>query len=389
MPDHDVVVTPAEDVPEVVVPAKRPWGKGTKVAVVLAALWLVFTALHRILSGRAWFWGPADVAPPFLFAVVPLVFLGVAQATRARWRLTVISLLTLTLGWGVSGINLATLWYTPPPAPPGAIHVVSWNTEYWDQDWSGKGAHDSTDFYRYLSGQHADVYLLQEYAHLDLSLPDVFAQAQVIDAVPEIHRWFPGYHVVAMGRDITLSKFPVLSVQGVNSMPYLPPRLRQVPPAQRDHPDYYTTNALRTDLLIGGRVISFYNVHIDQPPSHYTLYKAATRASTRFNDAKRHASFEAIRDAVEANHNPIVLGGDLNTSPAMGIRRLLPNNLVDHTKALSSIYPFSWKARSFRPYWRVDWLLTTPDVTVNRYELIDTDRRSDHRMQRVVMSFGG
>src|SRR5262249_16646884 len=142
--------------------------------------------------------------------------------------------------------------------------------------------------------------------------------------------------------------FPVLNVKGVDSRPWLPADLRQVPPAQRDHPEFYTTHALRTDLLVEGRVVSFYNVHLDQPPSHYTMYKGSTRASARFNDAKRHASYEAIRAEVEANHNPIVFGGDLNTSPAMGIRRLLPGNLVDHTNALSSLYPFSWKARSYR-----------------------------------------
>jgi len=35
----------------------------------------------------------------------------------------------------------------------------------------------------------------------------------------------------------------------------------------------------------------------------------------------------------------------------------------------------------------VDALLTSPDVVVNRYELVDTDRRSDHRMQRILLSF--
>jgi endonuclease/exonuclease/phosphatase family metal-dependent hydrolase len=369
---------------------RQRWGRGTRVAVVVGVAWLLLTVGQRVLSGRVWWWSTADVAPPLLFAVVPLLLLGVAQLTRpVRWRLTLVALVALVLGAGVNGFNLATLFYSPPPAPPGAISVVSWNTEYWDQDWSSHGRHDSTDFYRYLSGQHADVYLLQEYAHLDLSLPDVFAQAQVIDATPQLRQWFPGYHYIAMGRDITLSRFPVVRVEGVDSTPWLPPDLRQVPPAQRDHPQFYTTNAIRTDLMINGRVVSFYNVHLDQPPAHYTMWKGATRAQARFNDAKRQASYRAIRAAVEADHNPIVFGGDLNTSPAMGIRRLLPGNLVDHTNALSSLYPFTWKARSLRPWWRVDWLLTTPDVRVHHYEIVDTDRRSDHRMQRLVLSVTG
>jgi hypothetical protein len=68
--------------------------------------------------------------------------------------------------------------------------------------------------------------------------------------------------------------------------------------------------------------------------------------------------------------------------------RVLPESLVDRTPALSSIYPASWLAGTFE-LWRLDWLLTTEDVAVHRYELLGADGHSDHRPQRVVLSVTG
>jgi hypothetical protein len=58
------------------------------------------------------------------------------------------------------------------------------------------------------------------------------------------------------------------------------------------------------------------------------------------------------------------------------------------TRVLDSIYPTSWKVGGME-FWRIDWLLTTPDVAVHRYEMRGPAGLSDHRAQRAVLSVDG
>ncbi|ASW57174.1 hypothetical protein CIK06_28075 [Plantactinospora sp. KBS50] len=360
--------------------------------MALCVSWLVFVVLHRSLSGRYYWWGPFDLLPPFVFAAVPLLLLPVAQFARpVRWRLTLVPVLALVLGLGISGINFGTVFYSPSAPPPDAIKLVTWNTEYWDQDVRESG-HGTAYFYRFLRGLDADVYLLHEYAHADFTLPDVFAQALVIDQMAELRQNFPGYQIILEGRNITLSRLPVVAHRPLYSTPWLPDDLKPLPPAFDGHPLFYTSQVLRTDIRVGDRVVSFYDTHLFQPPRRMLMMKGEPGQSVfqvdRFNFSMRRASLEAIRADVKDNPQPIVLAGDLNTSPSMGALRMLPDRLVDHTRALSSLYPATWEVGK-RPYWRIDWLRTTPDVNVHRYEFLDPQGLSDHRVQQIQLTVQG
>lgn len=366
---------------------RRQWW--SRLAALLCTFWLVFVVLHLVLSGRFYWWGPFDLLPPFVFAAVPLVLLPVAQLARSmRWRLSLLPVAALVLGLGLSGINFGTVFYTPSPAPPGAVKLVTWNTEYWDQDVRESGR-DTADFYRFLRGLDADIYLLHEYAHADFTLPDVFAQALVIDQMTELRQNFPGYEIVLEGRNVTLSRLPVVGHQPLYSTPWLPDDLKPLPPAFDGHPLFYTSQVLRTDIRVGHRVVSFYNAHLFQPPRRMLMMKGEPGQSVfqvdRFNFSMRRASVESIRADVKDNPNPIVFAGDLNTSSSMGMLQMLPNRLVDHSRAMSSLYPTTWEVGK-RSYWRIDWLRTTSDVNVHRYEFLDPVGLSDHRVQRALLT---
>jgi endonuclease/exonuclease/phosphatase family metal-dependent hydrolase len=86
------------------------------------------------------------------------------------------------------------------------------------------------------------------------------------------------------------------------------------------------------------------------------------------------------------NPNPKLLAGDFNTSPSMGLLRKLPDQLVDQTRALTSIYPVTWSIGSRFQLWRLDWLFTTHDVAVHSYQLLDPQGLSDHKAQKMVIS---
>lgn len=381
--------------PEAGHPRRRgPWRRwGTRLLVGACLAWLVFVLAHRVLSGRVFWWGPFDLAPPLVFVAVPVVLLAlVPLARRARRWLVAVPALALLAGASFSGLNPATLWHTPPPAPADALDVVTWNTEYWDQDLQPGQERDTEDFYRFLRERDADVYLLHEYAHVDFTPADIFAQVQPIDHMQRLRAEFPDYDIVVEGRNITLSRYPVVGSDWLDSAPHLPPDLRDVPAPMREYPLFYQSQAMRTDIRVDGATVSFYNAHLFQPPIRMLVMQSEPGSTIvdddRFNHEMRRASFEALRQDVADNPHPVVLGGDLNTSPAMGMRRMLPDGLQDHTRVLSSLYPRSWPVGNPQ-LWRIDWLLTTPDVTVHRYQMTDPDGLSDHRLQQAVLSLGG
>ncbi|MEV4107774.1 endonuclease/exonuclease/phosphatase family protein [Nonomuraea sp. NPDC049695] len=372
---------------------RRRWCWGTKLVVTASVAWLLFVLCHLLASGRTSLWAPLELIPPLMFLAVPALLMAVAPLARpVRWRIMSLLLVTAVLGAGRSGVNYATLWYTPPPAPSGAITVAAWNTEFWDQDWrTAEGDRYSPGFYAYLHKLNADVYLLMEYLYVDTGAGNMRSQrwtadlALRIDKLAELRREFPGYHVAVSGEQITLSRFPIVGHRGLDMRPWLPADQKQIPEALRDWPEGYTVETLRTDINVNGKVVSFYDGQISQPPLEWRLYSAESRDINFSRTLRREASYRAISADIAANPNPAVLAGDLNTSPAMGIRRLLPERLVDRTPALSSLYPATYLAGTAE-LWRIDWLYTTPDVTVHSYELPGSEGLSDHRAQRMVMS---
>ncbi len=361
--------------------------------VVSTLSWLVFVVLHVAVSGRTPLWAPLDLVPPLVFMAVPLVLLAVAPFARpVRWRLATLLLVAVLLGAGRSGVNLAMLWHTPPPAPPEAITVVSWNPEFWDQDWrNGDGARVSDEFYEYLRSFDADVYLLKEYLHAARAneVGNWTADMAIrIDDLPRLRAEFPDYQVAIAGEQITLSRLPIVAQQGIDLTPWLAPEYREIPEELRDFTDSYRFETLRTDIEVAGTVVTFYNTHVNYPPLNWRLYEADARAANRYVHNRREASLRALRADTEANPHPFVIGADLNTTPAMGLLRLLPERVVDPTPALPSLYPTSWGVGGWQ-LWRIDWMFTTPELTVHGYEMLDAGGLSDHRAQRMVLSVSG
>jgi endonuclease/exonuclease/phosphatase family metal-dependent hydrolase len=376
-------------------PTRRPrWRRwGLRLVVTLNLAWLTLVVLHSILSDRVYWWGPVDLLPPLAFAVVPILLLVLAFLARPlRWRLVATAVLALMLGFGYSGVNLATLWHRPPPVTADAVTVVTWNTEYWDQDMRNNGA-TTEGLYAFLRGLDADVYLLHEYAHVDTTRVDVFSQALAIDQQDLLAETFPEYTIVIAGRNIVLSRLPVVGHRWLNGARLLPEEFRSVPPGLADRPLFYRSQTLRVDIEVAGRPVSFYNAHFFQPPVRLILLRSDPDRSMfeidRFNFEMRHAAFAAVAEDMATNPNPVVLGGDLNTSPAMNILRRLPDHLVDHTPALSSLYPATWRIGTLSQLWRIDWLFTSPDVAVHEYQLLDPSLYSDHQVQRAVISVEG
>ncbi len=348
-----------------------------RILVSLAAAALGLIVLHLALSGRTWLWDIPDLMPPAVYLLLPLALLAAvaaltvrrqALARRTRWWVTLLALGALVLGAGQSGLNLRALrGGAGGTVPPGAIRVASWDTLQWDT-----GGNPGR-FYRYLTGQHADVYLLQDYAHPASGPP------RLVDDSQRLRSAFPGYYFATAGDLLTISRFPVAASAAFETNP--------APPAGTANIYFlkgWKYSALRTDLRIGGRIFSVYNVHffdrfyLNVVPLTPTFFR-----NVRGLDVARRAQFTRLRADISKNPHPLLASGNFNTQPDGGDLRL--GSLTDAATRSRSPYPATFAF--FGPaLWRVDLTFTTPAVGVRQYDIRDPHGMSTHSLQDVLVS---
>jgi hypothetical protein len=361
---------------------RNKWCIGSRLVVATSVLWLLFSIVRGTLSGRSWMGLILDLAPPLSLLVTPLcisatplVALAIGRRLPKRALLITLaaSLGAFLLGVGPSGVNLSALSHTKDsPLPANAVRVFSWNTEYWEQ------GNDRSTFFQYLLGQHADIYLLQEYIHWNQHNQTPIE----INDIQRLQNTFPGYYIRSSGELMTLSRYPI-----VNSIALSPDGPRRGTDGKDFATSFEMLKTLRTDIKIGSSVTSFYNVHI---PVQLNL-----ELNTHFFDeaisrnSSRRTQYRLLRADVSANHDPFLVAGDFNTSPSMGDIAWLRGHLTDPTPALRSFYPTSWQDTGALPRgWRLDWVFTS-SIRVHRYRFQTSEGLSDHRSQQLVVSIGG
>jgi hypothetical protein len=361
------------EVPPVVQPHQRQWPGRLLLAV--AATWLLFTVLQLLLSGNWALWTLVDLLPPLLFLLVPVVIL-LAIPFRMPWwtraAVGAIAVVALALGAGQAGVNWSALFGgADGPAPAGAIKVVSWDTLMWDQ------TDDPNHFYAYLKAQHADVYVLQEHVE------GVTNHLVPIDDTARLLATFPGYHVATAGEVLTLSRFPITA--------QIPLATSATPPADVTYtawPDFWRYRILRTDIDLGSRTMSLYNLDLpdvfdlDLNPLGPRFYNTVNELSD-----SRETQFRALHADLANNTNPAVVTGVTNTLPDMGQRYWFAG-LSDAARAGGPIYPTTLTFNGMS-LWRMDWTLTTSTVRVHAYDLVDPQGMSSHQLQSFVVSLAG
>ena len=316
----------------------------------LAVAWLAFVVLHRVLTGRLWLWLLPDLIPPASYLGIPLVLLAISVPTGQFWTAGV-ALAGLVICADHSGLNRHRL-ARPSEAPSGALRVLSWNTEYWDQADNAKG------LYEFLQASRADIYVLQE------RLYGTHHHQQAVPDLPRLRTEFPGYQIATAGELLTLSRFPIIGTHSVGP------------------------KVLRCDIQLDSGILSVYNVHI--PAQYVGSDKLLTRDFLSQlhgrNSARRH-EFDALHADVAANPNPVLVTGDFNSTGAMGELRRLFRQLRSANHAARRLWPASWPAGG-PALWQLDWTFTR-GLRVHRYELGDPRGISDHRTQELLISMGG
>jgi len=90
--------------------------------------------------------------------------------------------------------------------------------------------------------------------------------------------------------------------------------------------------------------------------------------------AERPAQAALWKDALDAIEGPVIAAGDLNEGPGGGAWRTVEDGLVS-SAAGRFTFPATLPARL------IDGLFVTPDITIDRYEVVESDlarRASDH-----------
>ncbi|WP_370414800.1 endonuclease/exonuclease/phosphatase family protein [Streptomyces fradiae] len=358
-------------------PAVRPRGRRRNLLVAgAAAAWLVLLGVEWVLDGRFWPGNLVGIVPPAAFVLVPLLLAALAPLARgsARWRALGAAGLALLLGLGQSGIDPAALWRSEPRPGADAVRVFAWNTNSWNQL---LGTQDH--FYAFLKAKQADVYLLHEYQHVTADRKGKLP----IDDLARLRREFPGYEVVVRGELVTLSRFPVVGQPAVGPA-------RAVPAGADWATTYRETKVLRTDLLVGGRVVSFYNVHMpvwNSMPDG--LLSPAFYRHMRERFAPRRAQYAGLTADLAANRNPVVVAGDFNTTAAMTDLDPLRERLADAAGVSTDPYPTSWEEGGWKPFWRTDWAFTGNGARAERYSFGDPEKLSDHATQDLWVGLPG
>ncbi|HKB30067.1 MAG TPA: endonuclease/exonuclease/phosphatase family protein [Streptosporangiaceae bacterium] len=334
-------------------------------SLLLAACLCVaaFLTCHLLANGRWWLWLLPTLAPPLLFAAVPAALLAAALLAAALGaggpapgRSLALAGAALVVAMPESGLRAGFLRRrSAPGAAADAVRIVSWNTYYWHQ-------HDDPErFYAYLRGLDADVYLLQEYIYHVGNW-----RFRPLDDDARLFARFPDYQVAVHGQLVTMSRLPV---EGT--------------------PTALAAEVLRVDLRLapGGTVLSTYNLHIPVQLGPFSPFSRLFYRVVRERARERDEQYGALVRDIAGNREAVIVAGDFNASPIVGDVHRLELAATDAIRASHSLYPVSWNCRRrLLKLWRLDWAFVSGGARVHRYEFVDPGGRSDHCVQRLLVT---
>ncbi|MFF7653797.1 endonuclease/exonuclease/phosphatase family protein [Streptomyces sp. NPDC007983] len=324
------------------------------------AAWAIFLVLLVLLTGRWWPWYVVQNIPPLTLVAVPLLLLLLVPLARpARRRLSAALVVLLLAGAHLAGFGPG--WGTAAANPAGTpVKVFAWSTRYWQM------ADDKDAFYAFLRRQDSDVYLLQEYLYWKGSKP------VRIDDSARLRAEFPGYRMSVEGELITLSRLPIVKAYHQHVSP-------------KGNNWYWKGRKFqRTDIRVGGRTLSFYNVHLPVPFHLGNPLKGSTYRFHRNHGLWWTGELRKLRADLAGNSHPAVVTGDFNSS-WMGLSPLGAGTSL-HNPTGSWLPARSWPLSGFAlpRLWRLDWLFTDDDLAVSRYRFGSGGADfSDHMAQEI------
>jgi vancomycin resistance protein VanJ len=311
--------------------------------ILYPALLLLFLLLTLAFPRREGFLAIGEVFAPYLFlpllVLLPLVFL--------RHTLLLRLLLCLcAIFFCLRFFPAIHLPHASSPQPSSRIHVLSWNM---------------------LTGHNHDAALLQL---LQEKKPQIVALQEVYKgdrfATNQTFRHLYPYQLTpdqsAFPSDLALlSTYPIL-----------------------EHHTFRTDNAGLKTTLAWVRLDLGSNHHLVVITSHPMTPVHATYTSCSFCAANRDTQLRVIHALAQSfirQGEAVLLLGDMNVTDREPGYALLTQGLTDAFKQAGSGTGHSWGLRKLNPYWpllRIDYMLSSPAVLPQTFDVDCTARGSDH-----------
>jgi len=314
------------------------WSLLTTVLRLAVVVYGVLATLHviaRLLAGDhfSWLYLTNMLAVVLWAPAVPGVLL--ALLGRAWWPAAVLCLLPAVVWVSIFGPYLVPGRADTEESVGGQpIRVIAWNVRPRDP---------STDLAALVAESDPDIVMLEE-------LPGEYEDA-VVAAAPELP-----YHYLAplaedgacCGHTAVLSRWPIVSTRTIEGLPT------------------GARTAAVVTLDVNGTRLDVVPLHLASPLS------GAGIRDLGVNSRLREAETEVIAADLRAQTNPMLVGGDLNSSMANTPHRLLTDiDLVDLQATSGSLFGTT------RRKIRVDWLFARGLESVNAWT--GNARNSDHR----------
>jgi endonuclease/exonuclease/phosphatase (EEP) superfamily protein YafD len=242
-------------------------------------------------------------------------------------------------------------------AAAAGLHIVTFNTEYWHS--SERELVDAVNY------EDNDIVLLQE--HLDRHADNSWGPA---NHIPQLKAVLKERYVDSEGEVVTVSKWPIVSRRAFSD----------------GGPD---GQVLRTDLAVAGRTVSVYNLHL---PVHMhpelLVNPGRFLADLQANAQRRAATLKKVTDDIAGNRNPVLVGGDFNSSSAMNGTAWFREHLVDaYSASHCSAPPDTFRIGKLLN-WRIDYLFASRELLPTGYCTKTLDNISDHRALLAQFSLG-
>lgn len=314
---------------------------GNLAGVILLALLIPYV-------GQRWWPLSIVIFLPPLAALVPTLVLLVPTALWGRrWLPATLA----ALGLGILAF-LQPVWSFRPTEAPGDLAVVTNNF----------GQHNQQSLRPFLEAKQPDIILLQE----------------AVGRGPAFARAFPEHAWRAHGELVLLSRLPI------RESGYVPDLGGQV---------------ARFVIDLGSQELVVYNVHLTSPrrellavTSPRTLWEALTGRTGpgsrihayRERLDRRIDTVLALRDVLEAEQSPFIVGGDFNLPAGTWLYRELTRNLADAHRRAGRGFGYTFPGETSRllalrsPWLRIDYLFAGPGIDPV-HARTEPRRRSQHR----------
>jgi endonuclease/exonuclease/phosphatase (EEP) superfamily protein YafD len=318
-------------------------------AAVLAGL----TLLNRI-GAEHWWFGTLNLYLPQAIWTVPALLLLPAVRAGRGW----IWVPALGLAWALGPV-MGFHWsaQTQPPSGAGpALRVMTCNIK--------NGMRDSAELGREIDRFRPEVVLLQD-------ADGLFAS--------RFGAYFRDWQVQAHGQYVTASRLPLG-----------PAEVLSVPASSGVQP------ILRSQVVVGGTVLTIYNVHLLSPRDSLNAFRKVDRGNWDLPGAIRELEqsaavrldqARALGELVRKESGPVLIAGDLNSPDgSRACAALLAAGLHDAFSEGGRGYGYTYGhflLRRWVPWLRLSWMRIDHFMLSARLRAwrcwVGTARASDHR----------